>query len=103
MSQVACKITRVKQLTSSVRQLILEVPTSQVSKVKFTPGQWVDFWPPKVENPGGFSISSAPGNLPQIELAIRDSPHPVVKWIHSENCQEGSSVQEGFTNILLKS
>ena len=73
---------------------MLQVEKS-VSHAQFQPGQWVDFFPPKFENPGGFSISSAPNELPELELAIRKSDHPVVKWVF-DNCEEGQEVQEGF-------
>jgi len=84
--QVRCKIARVTQLTSTVRQLILRVPEESVPHVQFRPGQWVDFWPSGYDRPGGFSISSSPIDLPEIELAIKYSPHSVVQWIHSESC-----------------
>ena len=65
---------------------------------QFQPGQWVDFFPPQFENPGGFSISSAPNQLPEIELAIRQSEHPVVKWVF-DSCQAGQDIQESFSKI----
>ena len=57
---------------------------TEIEHVKFKPGQWVDFFPPRYERPGGFSISSSPDTLPEIELAIRASPHPVVQWVFDQ-------------------
>lgn len=89
--QVACRITKISQLTKTIRQVIVEAPLT--AKTGFKPGQWVDFWPTGFENPGGFSISSSPNELPKIELAIRTSPHPVVKWVFSDKCIEGENIQ----------
>ena len=77
-----------------LRQLILDVPPTELSKVSFLPGQWVDFWPAGFEQPCGFSISSEPHMLPQMELAIKQSPHPIVEWIHSDKCSENQIVKK---------
>ena len=92
-NQIACRITKVRQLTKTIRQVMLE-PQATNLKPSFKPGQWVDFFPKHFENPGGFSISSAPDDLPNIELAIRSSPHPVVQWVFSDNCKENEIVKE---------
>ena len=92
-NQIACRITKVRQLTKTIRQVMLEPQTTNL-KPSFKPGQWVDFFPKNFENPGGFSISSAPDDLPNIELAIRSSPHPVVQWVFSDNCKENEIVKE---------
>ena len=83
--QVQCRITRIRPLTSNVRQVMLSVESDiEIKHAKFKPGQWVDFFPPQYKNPGGFSISSSPDLLPDIELAIRASPHPVVQWVFDQ-------------------
>jgi len=83
--QVQCRITRIRPLTSTVRQVMLSVESDiEIKHAKFKPGQWVDFFPPQYKNPGGFSISSSPDLLPDIELAIRASPHPVVQWVFDQ-------------------
>ena len=92
-NQIACRITKVRQLTKTIRQVMLEPQTTSLNP-SFKPGQWVDFFPKNFENPGGFSISSAPDDLPNVELAIRSSPHPVVQWVFSDNCKENEIVQE---------
>ena len=93
-NQIACRITKVRQLTKTIRQVMLEPQTTNLNQPSFKPGQWVDFFPKNFENPGGFSISSAPDDLPNIELAIRSSPHPVVKWVFSDNCKENEIIKE---------
>ena len=94
-NQIACRITKVRQLTKTIRQVMLEPQSTSLNpKPSFKPGQWVDFFPKNFENPGGFSISSAPDDLPNVELAIRSSPHPVVQWVFSDNCKENEIVQE---------
>ena len=75
----------------------------QVKHAQFRPGQWVDFFPPQWERPGGFSISSSPDDLPQIELAIRQSPHPVVEWVfQNEDCKVDQTVEESFEFYSLQ-
>ncbi|CBY37752.1 unnamed protein product [Oikopleura dioica] len=87
MTLIRCRIKRLAQLTSSVKQITLE---SKENKFSFRPGQWVDFFPPNFENPGGYSISSSPADS-ELELAIREGSHPVVRWIY-EDAREGDQV-----------
>jgi hypothetical protein len=65
---------------------------SKENKFSFRPGQWVDFFPPNFENPGGYSISSSPADS-ELELAIREGAHPVVRWIYEE-AKENDEVSE---------
>lgn len=58
----------------------------------FLPGMWVDFkprpcstWDPPTYNGrrieiGGYSLTSVPSSLPEFELAIQVSRHPVARW-----------------------
>lgn len=89
-----------RQLSPTVTGLTLEIidpqPNNCGSNNNFTflPGQWVDFKPlpsSSWKHPdgcnktvGGYSLTSIPHSLPQIELAIqRSNYHPVTDWVTS--------------------
>jgi NAD(P)H-flavin reductase len=40
---------------------------------EFKPGQWVDLFIPSIDTIGGFSLVSAPSELPELQLAIKYS------------------------------
>ena len=89
-----------RQLSPTVTGLTLEIidpqPSNSGSNNNFTflPGQWVDFKPLPSSSwkhrdgcnktAGGYSLTSIPHSLPQIELAIqRSNYHPVTDWVTS--------------------
>ena len=62
---IVATVAEVRQETSAVKLLRLRVPTKSVEggEFAFRPGQWVDFYAPGVDKPGGYSIASSPGQL----------------------------------------
>lgn len=62
---VVATVAEVRQETSAVKLVRLRVPTKRIEGGDFTfrPGQWVDFYAPGVDKPGGYSIASSPTTL----------------------------------------
>ena len=62
---VVATVAEVRQETSAVKLVRLRVPTKRIEGGDFTfrPGQWVDFYAPGVDKPGGYSIASSPSTL----------------------------------------
>ncbi len=88
----AAVVLDVVQDTSSVKLFTLQLLSSQ--QLQFKPGQWVDFYAPKVAAVGGYSITSTPQHLAAqgtIELAVKRSSHCVATWLHTE-CRVGDKV-----------
>lgn len=82
----------VVQDTSSVKLFTLQLLPSQ--QLRFKPGQWVDFYAPRVAAVGGYSIISTPQQLAAhgtIELAVKRSSHRMATWLHTE-CRVGDKV-----------
>lgn len=81
----------VRQVSPTVRILNLYAPG-----LSFKSGQWVDFVPSSL--PGeiaGYSICSSFRDYEQADeftLAVKNSPHPVSQWVHSENCVPGCDI-----------
>mmetsp|Transcript_45228 Transcript_45228/g.94868 ORF Transcript_45228/g.94868 Transcript_45228/m.94868 type:complete len:323 (-) Transcript_45228:160-1128(-) len=85
-----------KQLSPTVTGLRLRVDPPQPNNdgasggFTFLPGQWVDFrplpcpsWKPSEHGRriiGGYSLTSIPNSLPELDLAIQRSRHPVARW-----------------------
>lgn len=65
----------------------------------FKPGQWVDFFAPGVEKPGGFSIASAPEQLVRdgtFDLAVkRSGSNKAAQWIHAARIGDAAHVCVG--------
>ena len=74
-------IVRTEYLTPTTKLLKLTVETPEFD---FLPGQWVDFLPPGLETVGGYTIVTSPGDLPQLDLAVKKSRNEVAVWCHSE-------------------
>lgn len=83
------KIVRIQQETPTIKELHLEVSDANFT---FKAGNWVDFFIPKMEKVGGYSICSVPADLPSLRLAVKQSSHPPAAWCHSD-AASGASVQ----------
>ncbi len=76
------QIAAILPATPSIRILRLAIPDAGF---RFLPGQWVDL---SVEVDGdtltaGYSITTSPIHLGEIELAIKASArHPLARWVH---------------------
>ncbi|OZJ03990.1 hypothetical protein BZG36_04035 [Bifiguratus adelaidae] len=78
-------------LTPSVSSFKLTVrPESDI--FTFLPGQWLDVSIPDVKQIGGFSLTSTPADLPDIELVIQKSENPPARWFHQGDGILGKSV-----------
>lgn len=76
-----------RQLSPTVTGLTLRIDGLR----EFYPGQWLDFRPRPSSSwhygggdklpIGGYSVTSIPRSLPQLDLAIRVSRHPVAQWV----------------------
>ncbi len=67
-------------MTPSVRKLSL---TASNTALSFQPGQWVDFFIDGVDIVGGYSLTSTPTSLPELELAVKYSQHAPAHWVHT--------------------
>ena len=92
-----------RKLSPTVTGLKLRLQPSDNNIFTFTPGQWVDFkplsnWTDKIggKNVGGYSITSIPQSLPQIDLAVKESTHPVAAWV-TFNAKPNDIVRVGGT------
>ena len=89
---------RVNKLTSKnrgdVRLLRLGVEGSGAALDPFTfkPGQWVDYYVPECDSVGGFSIISSPGDLPNIDLAVKFTPNSKAATFIHKSQREGDLV-----------
>eukprot|EP00956_Cyclotella_meneghiniana_P030383 scaffold76296_cov43-Cyclotella_meneghiniana.AAC.2 len=76
------------RLSPKVTGLTLELLNPSAG-FTFLPGQWIDFRPsPSCSTAnniqgkiGGYSMTSVPNQLPQLDLAVMTSRHPVAEWI----------------------
>jgi len=91
---LAVKVTSVEDAAPNVKLVTLEVREKQ--KFAFRPGQWVDFYAPGVEKPGGYSIASSPGRFARdgtFALAVRASRSSACgHWVHAK-CQKGDEAR----------
>mmetsp|Transcript_33971 Transcript_33971/g.100112 ORF Transcript_33971/g.100112 Transcript_33971/m.100112 type:complete len:335 (-) Transcript_33971:1046-2050(-) len=101
-------ITHLSQLTPAVTGVTIDVdvdrpmltgdqgaswqPVDPSKPFAFLPGQWVDFYIPAINKVGGYSITSLPSHLPQLELAVKRSRHPPADWTTSK-AQVGDAVK----------
>ena len=58
---LAVTVTSVEDASPNVKLVTLRVHERE--RFSFRPGQWVDFYAPGVEKPGGYSIASSPGSF----------------------------------------
>lgn len=72
-----------------MREIVLEVS----GPFTFRAGNWVDFFIPGLPKVGGYSMCSAPVELPKLRLAVKRSTHPPAAWCHSEAAAPGADVQ----------
>ena len=95
---IVATIAEVRQETSAVKLLRLRVPTKSVEGggFAFRPGQWVDFYAPGVDKPGGYSIASSPGQLARdgtFDVACKQSrTQGTSHWIH-DGAKPGDEVR----------
>lgn len=99
---IEANITKVIELTSSIRKLHLEFDKPDYY---FQPGQWIDLHANiSGKNIGGYTITSTPSQKNSIELIVRQSMHhPVTIFLHQENLI-GTKVliTEGQGKFILK-
>jgi len=91
-----CKITRIENISPSVK--VLSVEADNPNKINFKAGQWVDFFIPGEAQVGGFSMWNHPSQFEEtniIELAVKESKWPPAYWVHNK-CKQGDSVQVRF-------
>ena len=95
---IVATVAEVRQETSAVKLLRLRVPTKSVEGggFAFRPGQWVDFYAPGVDKPGGYSIASSPGQLARdgtFDVACKQSrTQGTSHWIH-DGAKPGDEVR----------
>ena len=95
---IVATVASVVQETSAVKLLRLRVPTKSVEggEFAFRPGQWVDFYAPGVDKPGGYSIASSPGQLARdgtFDVACKQSrTQGTSHWIH-DGAKPGDEVR----------
>ena len=95
---IVATVAEVRQETSAVKLLRLRVPTKSVEggEFAFRPGQWVDFYAPGVDKPGGYSIASSPGQLARdgtFDVACKQSrTQGTSHWIH-DGAKPGDEVR----------
>jgi len=94
------RISEVENVSPTVRALTLHSSSPAHSAVKA--GQWVDFYIPSDVSTqaetmlAGFSIKSSPADLQEqnkIELAVKYSGWPPVRWVHSDLCRAGVDIE----------
>ncbi len=95
---IVATVAEVRQETSAVKLLRLRVPTKSVEggEFAFRPGQWVDFYAPGVDKPGGYSIASSPRQLARdgtFDVACKQSrTQGTSHWIH-DGAKPGDEVR----------
>ena len=95
---IVATVAEVRQETSAVKLLRLRVPTKSIEggEFAFRPGQWVDFYAPGVDKPGGYSIASSPGQLARdgtFDVACKQSrTQGTSHWIH-DGAKPGDEVR----------
>ena len=73
-------------LLASISPQILQVDLQTEEAFTHTAGQWLDLsvFIQGETKVGGYTLCTAAGTNQRIELAIRDSTHPVSRWIHHQ-------------------
>ena len=91
---LAVTVTSVEDASPNVKLVTLRVHERE--RFSFRPGQWVDFYAPGVEKPGGYSIASSPGSFARdgtFALAVRASRSSACgHWVH-ERCRKGDEAR----------
>ena len=91
---LAVTVTSVEDASPNVKLVTLRV--HERGRFSFRPGQWVDFYAPGVEKPGGYSIASSPGSFARdgtFALAVRASRSSACgHWVH-ERCRKGDEAR----------
>jgi ferredoxin-NADP reductase len=89
-------VVGIERLSPQVTSLWIDVARPEAAprdeRFSFHAGQWIDLLIPGVDIVGGFSIMSAPHELPRLGIAVRRAEHPPAKWVHS-SAEVGSRVQ----------
>ena len=91
---LAVTVTSIEDASPNVKLVTLRVHAREA--FSFRPGQWVDFYAPGVEKPGGYSIASSPGSFARdgtFVLAVRASRSSACgHWVH-ERCRKGDEAR----------
>ena len=91
---LAVTVTSIEDASPNVKLVTLRVHAREA--FSFRPGQWVDFYAPGVEKPGGYSIASSPGSFARdgtFVLAVRASRSSACgHWVH-ERCKKGDEAR----------
>lgn len=91
---LAVTVTSVEDASPNVKLVTVRVHARDA--FSFRPGQWVDFYAPGVDKPGGYSIASSPGSFARdgtFALAVRASRSSACgHWVH-ERCREGDEAR----------
>lgn len=58
--------------------------SSVAPSFSFLPGQWVDYYIPPLDKIGGYSVTSLPSHLPDLELAVKRSRHLPALYVTNE-------------------
>lgn len=91
---LAVTVTSIEDAAPNVKLVTLRVHAREA--FSFRPGQWVDFYAPGVEKPGGYSIASSPGSFARdgtFVLAVRASRSSACgHWVH-ERCRKGDEAR----------
>ena len=91
---LAVTVTSVEDAAPNVKLVSVRVHAREA--FSFRPGQWVDFYAPGVDKPGGYSIASSPGSFARdgtFALAVRASRSSACgHWVH-ERCREGDEAR----------
>lgn len=92
MELFTARLAAIADETPTVKRLILDLTEPGFD---YKPGQWIDFYArlEGIQTVAGFSITSSPLGTPgQLEIAVKNSPHPVASYLHNQ-AQVGESFQ----------
>ncbi|ODP37741.1 2Fe-2S iron-sulfur cluster-binding protein [Sphingomonas turrisvirgatae] len=82
-------LVRIDRLAKNVSRLVMRLDDPE--GFRFQPGQYLRLRPPGLRVARPFSIASAPGDLPELELLIRHLPGGQVSgWLESEAAAAGA-------------
>ncbi|MEO1272517.1 MAG: FAD-dependent oxidoreductase, partial [Myxococcota bacterium] len=85
LQPVPAHILSITPETPTIARITLRIDDG--APFAFVPGQWIDFGVQLGDQleVGGYSLASAPAQLPDIELGVRHNPrHTVSHWLHTE-------------------
>lgn len=88
------KITRIEQLSPTIKGFTLQVTSKTEKNLSFKAGQWVDFFIPGLDKVGGYSMCSDPAifeKYGELDLAVKNSTWAPAEWLHTQ-AKVGSNV-----------